>query len=254
MLNMKGQEELFSPPKQEQYDLISKEYTELVESDPSKHFVQYPSALRLLGDVSGKRVLDVGCGSGIFDRELALRGAIVTGYDASSEQVAKAQAALQDEPMNINYVVSNPQEFKTDKQFDKAVSVLVLHYAPNKEYLEKFFSSTNQALKDNGEFDTILVNPDFKRLGEALYNRRFFRLGDGKMKADFLNKDQEASFSVEFSDFSMDDYEQAAIGGGFKKIEWVKLKPEEVGIEKMGEEYWKDFEEDCPYVGFVAHK
>jgi 2-polyprenyl-3-methyl-5-hydroxy-6-metoxy-1,4-benzoquinol methylase len=34
-----------------------------------------------LGDVAGKRVLDVGCGNGVIARELARRGAIVTGID-----------------------------------------------------------------------------------------------------------------------------------------------------------------------------
>lgn len=238
-----------------QYDaVISREYTNLVETDPQKRFVQYPSALRLLGDVSGQSVLDVGCGSGLFDRELAARGAIVVGYDVSAEQVALAQKAQQEEPMNIQYSVSDPSEFKTEKKFDKAVSVLVLHYAHDKHHLEQFFSSTSQALKDGGEFVCILVNPQFKRLGEVLYSRRFIKLGDGKMKADFFDRNQVQSFSVDFSDFSIDDYEQAAIGGGFKSVEWKPLKVEETGMQEMGQEYWKGFEDDCLYVGFVAHK
>ena len=41
--------------------------------------------LQLVGDVDGCRVLDVGCGDGKFAVELAKRGAIVVGIDASSE-------------------------------------------------------------------------------------------------------------------------------------------------------------------------
>lgn len=251
---MKGPEENPTVPKNEQYNEISTKYTELVKSDPAKHFIQYPSAVRLLGDISEKEVLDVGCGSGIFDRELTEMGAKVTAYDISSEQIANAKAAQESEPAKVNFLVSNPQEFRSDKLFDKAVSVLVLHYAPDKEYLEKFFSSTAQALKDNGEFVCILWNPSFKRLGETVYNRRFHRIGNGKMSVDFLDKKQEVSFSAEYTDFSVDDYEQAALSAGFQRIEWIQLKPDQAGIDQMGEDYWKDFEEDSPYIGFIAHK
>jgi SAM-dependent methyltransferase len=241
-------------PKREQYDTISREYADLVTADPAKRFVQYPSALRLLGDVSGKTVLDVGSGSGIFDRELSRRGAVVTGYDVSSEQVALARQAEQPETSDIRYVVSSPQEFRTEQPFDKAVSVLVLHYAPDVKYLEAFFSSTEQALRDGGTFVSILVNPEFRRFGEILYNRRFIKLGNGRMKADFFGGDGAIRFSVEFSDFSTDDYERAAADGGFARSEWIPLKVEDEGRKELGEEFWRDFEEDSPFVGFIAYK
>jgi cyclopropane fatty-acyl-phospholipid synthase-like methyltransferase len=240
--------------KTEQYDSISKEYAELVEADPSKKFVQYPSALRLLGDVSQKSVLDIGSGNGIFARELARRGATVTGYDISAEQVANAQKAEQAEPLQIEYSVSNPLEFSSDKKFDKAVSVLVLLYAADKKYLEAFFSSTNRSLKDDGEFVSVIFNPRFKRFGEILYNRRFTKIENGKIKVEFFNQNQVTNFSAEFSDFTAEDYEQAAKDGGFAKSEWKNLKIEELGMQELGQDFWKDYEEDCPYIGFVVYK
>jgi 2-amino-4-hydroxy-6-hydroxymethyldihydropteridine diphosphokinase len=50
------------------------------------------AALRALGDVSGRIVLDVGCGTGRFTRELAARGAIVTGTDKSATMLAEAMS------------------------------------------------------------------------------------------------------------------------------------------------------------------
>ena len=47
--------------------------------------------LALLGDVSGCRVLDVGCGDGKFALELTKRGAIVTGIDASAAMIDAAK-------------------------------------------------------------------------------------------------------------------------------------------------------------------
>ena len=36
----------------------------------------------LLGDIHGRRVLDVGCGNGLLTKKLCEQGAIVTGADA----------------------------------------------------------------------------------------------------------------------------------------------------------------------------
>lgn len=241
-------------PNPEQYDSISREYAGLVEVDPSKKFVQYPSALRLLGDVSQKAILDVGCGNGIFARELARRGAAVTGYDISAGQIAIAQKAEQAEPLQIEYSVSNPLEFSSGRRFDEAVSVLVLLYAPDRKYLEAFFSATNRLLRGGGKFVSVTFNPRFKRFGEVLYNRRFTKTGTGKAKVEFFNQDQAADFSAEFTDFAAEDYEQAAKAGGFARSEWRNLEIEEPGLQELGQDFWKGYEEDCPYIGFVTYK
>ena len=51
-----------------------------------------PAQLALCGNVREMRVLDVGCGNGYFSREMAGRGAHVTGIDISSRMIARAQA------------------------------------------------------------------------------------------------------------------------------------------------------------------
>ena len=50
--------------------------------------------LRLLGDVSGTRVLDLGCGAGRNAIALARAGARVIAVDESAEQVAEARTAI----------------------------------------------------------------------------------------------------------------------------------------------------------------
>ena len=43
---------------------------------------------KFLGDLRGKHVLDVGCGSALFDLELARRGVSVVGLDTSESALA----------------------------------------------------------------------------------------------------------------------------------------------------------------------
>ncbi len=51
-----------------------------------------PSLLELLGDITGRHVLDAGCGEQYLARVLAARGANVTGIDLSPHQVEMARS------------------------------------------------------------------------------------------------------------------------------------------------------------------
>lgn len=52
-----------------------------------------PIQRELVGDVAGKRLLDVGCGTGYFARLMADAGADVTGIDISPRMIEHARAA-----------------------------------------------------------------------------------------------------------------------------------------------------------------
>lgn len=60
--------------------------------------------LEMVGDVAGQRVLDLACGHGRLSRELAGRGAEVTGVDISGVLIGKARAAERGQPQGIEYV------------------------------------------------------------------------------------------------------------------------------------------------------
>ena len=58
------------------------------------HF-ERPNTLELIGDVSGKKVLDLGCGSGLYAQILLARGAsAVTCIDASQEMIEIVKGKL----------------------------------------------------------------------------------------------------------------------------------------------------------------
>ncbi len=50
-----------------------------------------PATFKLLGDVKNKKLLDIGCGSGIYAKQLSRKGAIVKGFDVSAKMLAIAR-------------------------------------------------------------------------------------------------------------------------------------------------------------------
>ena len=57
--------------------------------------------LKLLGNVEGKRVLDLGCGAGHNAIALARAGAKVIGVDESSDQIAEARSTCEREGLKV---------------------------------------------------------------------------------------------------------------------------------------------------------
>ncbi len=85
-----------------------------------------PAMLRLLGDVSGKRVLDAGCGSGPTSVALTERGADVSGFDLSAAMIEIARRSLPETDLRV-HDLAQPLPWK-DATFDNVVASLVLHY------------------------------------------------------------------------------------------------------------------------------
>ena len=70
------------------------------------HFIM-PFTFKQLGDVSGKTILDLGCGEGGYSRELARRGAIVTAVDCGEHAIKYCVSKADEEQLNIGYHVRN---------------------------------------------------------------------------------------------------------------------------------------------------
>ncbi|MQY16670.1 Ubiquinone biosynthesis O-methyltransferase [Streptomyces sp. RB5] len=114
-----------------QYDALAQRLTDIEEIIHfyRKH-IEFPSFLRALGSVRGKRILDVGCGDGVYARMVAEREAEeVVATDSSAEMVALGRAAEKAEPLGVRYEVHDVSAMPVLGSFDVAVAVNVLHYA-----------------------------------------------------------------------------------------------------------------------------
>src|SRR5215212_10816363 len=61
-------------------------------------------------DLSGRKVLDVGCGGGILTEALARCGAQATGIDLSNESIEAARVHARQKGLNIDYRYENIDE------------------------------------------------------------------------------------------------------------------------------------------------
>lgn len=77
----------------EQWDRAAEAYAHAQRTGEDYYRSEFfgPAQVELCGEVDGLRVLDLGCGSGYFSRELARRGASVVGVDLSPEMIARAK-------------------------------------------------------------------------------------------------------------------------------------------------------------------
>ena len=81
--------------------------------------------LESLGDISGKRVIDIGCGEGRFCRLITGLGAETTGIDLTAALVERARSLAVGRE---RYLVGNAEHLSPidDESFDLAVSYIVL--------------------------------------------------------------------------------------------------------------------------------
>ena len=77
--------------------------------------------------MAGRRILDVGCGSGPLFAALRDRGAIVTGFDSSTGMLKQARQRLGDGADLQVAALGSPLPFP-DGAFDDVIAALVLHY------------------------------------------------------------------------------------------------------------------------------
>jgi len=83
----------------------------------------------LVGPLPGKRVLDLGCGGGLFSEALAAQGARVTGIDRSGASIAAARRHALEQDVAVDYQVADAATLPfADSSFDVVVASEVLEH------------------------------------------------------------------------------------------------------------------------------
>lgn len=130
--------------------------------DFAKRHLINPDLFRLLGDVSGKRVLDAGAGNGYVSRLLATRGAHVVGVEPTASMCGFAKAKEAERPQGITYVQADLTDLPDlGGPFDAVVCSMVLMAIPD---WKPAMRACVEALRPGGRFVFSVVHPAFEML------------------------------------------------------------------------------------------
>lgn len=155
-------------PEPTQYDSFAAEYEEHAATAPYNALYDRPATLELIGDVAGKRVLDTGCGPGIYVAELIARGAEVLGCDASSQMIELARKRVGDQAELRVHSLEEPFGWVEDLSIDVVVNALVYHYINDRG---GFLGEVHRMLRPEGTLVISTHHPtgDWHRLGGSYF-------------------------------------------------------------------------------------
>jgi SAM-dependent methyltransferase len=237
----------------EQFDGYARMYEDMFRL-PVRSFLERFSVLSQLGELTGRSVLDIGCGTGVYSRELMRHGAAkVTGYDVSAGMIDHARRIEADEPLGIEYVTEPPRP--ENAKYDLALGVYVLPYAETYDALVELCGLAATALRDGGLFVTLPVNPGYDG-GRDYYAKYGFRVYPEEARADGSHVTLELDFGpyheiITARHWTRETLERAMTDAGFEEVRWPSYQVSPEGIEAHGQEFWSAYLQ-CPHATIIT--
>ena len=107
---------------------------------------RFKTTERILGNIKNKKILDVGCGSGVYSIFFSKKGAYVTGLDFSSIMISLSRKNAKKENCKCKFLITNFLDFENKSKFDSLLFIGVFDYVGKKEiykYFEKGIKLTS---------------------------------------------------------------------------------------------------------------
>ena len=186
-----------------------------------------------VGNIQGKRLLDVGCGAGIHAKYYVQQRGIVSGIDISKTMIQLARKNCPKAEFKIGEIANIPYP---NDYFDVITASLMVNYASN---LKEAFLEVNRVLK-KGMFFYYSNEGVIASASESKRNSRFeFRFA-GYIKDKLKNKimvlgntSEEIIKKIEIVPKmevisyrrSLKEHVKAIVGGGFELIDILDCNP-----------------------------
>ncbi len=241
------------------YDAIAAQY-QWVKRQPWRGHIEAFTFFGMLGDLTGKAVVDLACGEGRYTRMLPSLGAAkIVGVDRSEGMVALARAQESEQPLGLEYLVQDCRSLSLPVEFDVATAAYLLNYAQSREELAVMVQSIARCLKPGGRFVTMNSNPDLEFERGRTYLKYGFEIrGSAErwegMPFTLVFHLDEGPVEVENYWLPATAYEEALRSAGFMKVQWHR--PRISPIAEVGHEpdYWQDFLDHPPVIGIECSR
>ncbi len=228
--------------KKDFYYSIAQSYANYGNNAITDWVLGFANVFKCLQSVSGKTILDYGCGTGKFSRFLRDNGAKVIGVDVSKKMLDEAEAQ---DVTNINYhhIVDADLSFMEDNSVDDAVLCFVLCILNKKTEMLKILQEVYRAVKHGGRIVLLSVNWE-KSQGKEFISFKLDEvevedLTPGKqlevtLKGDPLIKVKKCFWPISFykdllieAGFSIECVEEPIIAENDDRYEWLDEKTSE---------------------------
>jgi SAM-dependent methyltransferase len=168
-------------------------YDELMTDIPYAAYVDLLD--EAVGGIAGKKVLDIGCGTGLLSVKIAKQGAQVTGIDLSSDMLAVAEKRARALSLPVQFIEQPMQQLAGFTGFDLAVIAIdSLNYLADKEDVRSTFQHIYTSLAVGGAlvFD---VHSTYKT--DVIFMEGPFTFDDGRIAYIWETEEGEQPHSVD---------------------------------------------------------
>ena len=83
------------------------------------------------------KILDIGCGGGLLSEPMNRLGAEMIGIDASKKNIEVAKLHAKKNNLNIKYLCTSPENFKTDIKFDVILNMEIVEHVKDIDFFLK---------------------------------------------------------------------------------------------------------------------
>lgn len=235
----------------EYYDEFALEYYESRIISGGRLFNEYiemPVVQNLIPNgMESKKVLDIGCGIGVYSRFLGMKGANVTAIDISPKMITLAQKNCSD--TNVEFINISFQDYESIHKFDLIIGGFMLGYFYDlKKDFRKIFS-----LMNNHESSCILsmihpvkLSSVAREDGKYVLDNYFDE--NSMYKSDFMSDEKE----IPLKKWTFNDISDAAYASNLYLDKIVEATPS--GHLSNFDKNLLDFYNRCPSVLVVKLK
>jgi len=105
------------------------------------------------------KILDIGCGGGLLCEPLSRLGAIITGIDASKNNIEIAKLHSKGMGLKIQYINSSPEKLDFKNKFDVILNMEVVEHVMD---VNLFIKNCSYLTKKNGIMFVATINKNLK--------------------------------------------------------------------------------------------
>lgn len=146
------------------WEAIADDWVAHADTNDYRNLFLMPRLFSFLGDVSGRRILDLGCGEGGYARELARRGAHVTAVDGSERLIEVARKRARAANVDVRHICANANALEgiEGSSFDVVVAAMSLM---DVEDYDGAIAEIDRVLATGGELLMSITHPCFTTPG-----------------------------------------------------------------------------------------